>query len=218
MLLKIYATSLNYHDLVGIDGGIRGLPVPRVPCSDASATVLALGEGVKPFAVGDAEIPNFFLKWRSGPVARDTMSPVLGDQVDGALQTHLVPAGGLGGARAGRTEPSGDRDARLRRPHRLAQRGGRGAGPQSLGQTVVLQGTGGVSLAALAFAKMLGARVILTSSSDAKLARASELGADVLINYRTTPDWSAAVLAATGGEGAHLVVEVGGGETLGRRR
>ena len=82
------------------------------------------------------------------------------------------------------------------------------------GQTVVLQGTGGVSLAALAFAKMLGAQVILTSSSDAKLARARELGADVLINYRTTPDWSAAVLAATAGEGAHLVVEVGGGETL----
>ena len=69
-------------------------------------------------------------------------------------------------------------------------------------------------LAALAFARMLGARVILTSSSDEKLARAKKLGADVLINYRTTPDWSAAVLAATAGEGADLVVEVGGGETL----
>ena len=212
LLLKIHATSLNYHDLVGIDGGIRGLPVPRVPCSDASATVLAVGEGVKHFAADDAVIPNFFLKWRSGPVARDMMSPVLGDQIDGALQTHLcLPAASVARAPAGLNHLE---IATLGCAALTAWRSVVVEAQVQPGQTVVLQGTGGVSLAALAFAKMLGARVILTSSSDAKLARAKELGADVLINYRTTPDWSAAVLAATGGEGAHLVVEVGGGETL----
>jgi NADPH:quinone reductase-like Zn-dependent oxidoreductase len=214
LLLKIHATSLNYHDLVGIDGGIRGLPVPRVPCSDASATVLAVGDGIKQFAVGDAVVPNFFLNWKSGPVARDVMSPVLGDQVDGALQTHLcLPAASV--VRA----PSGLNHLEIATLGCAALTAWRSVVVEAQvqpGQTVVLQGTGGVSLAALAFAKMLGARVILTSSSDAKLARARELGADVLINYRTTPDWSAAVLEATAGAGANLVVEVGGGETLGQ--
>ena len=214
LLLKIHATSLNYHDLVGIDGGIRGLPVPRVPCSDASATVLAVGEGIKQFAVGDAVVPNFFLNWKSGPVARDVMSPVLGDQVDGALQTHLcLPAASVVRAPAGLNHLE---IATLGCAALTAWRSVVVEAQVQPGQTVVLQGTGGVSLAALAFAKMLGARVILTSSSDAKLARARQLGADVLINYRTTPDWSAAVLEATAGAGANLVVEVGGGETLGQ--
>ena len=212
VLLQIHATSLNFHDLVGIDGGIRGLPIPRVPCSDASATVLAVGDGNKRFAVGDAVIPNFFLNWTSGPVAREVMSPVLGDQVDGALQTHLcLPAASVVRAPAGLNH---EEIATLGCAALTAWRSVVVEAQVQPGQTVVLQGTGGVSLAALAFAKMLGARVILTSSSDEKLARARELGADVLINYRTTPDWSAAVLAATAGEGAHLVVEVGGGETL----
>ena len=142
------------------------------------------------------------------------MSPVLGDQVDGALQTHLcLPAASV--VRA----PSGLNHLEIATLGCAALTAWRSVVVEAQvqpGQTVVLQGTGGVSLAALAFAKMLGARVILTSSSDAKLARAKQLGADVLINYRTTPDWSAAVLEATAGAGANLVVEVGGGETLGQ--
>jgi NADPH:quinone reductase-like Zn-dependent oxidoreductase len=214
VLLKIHATSLNFHDLIGIDGGIRGLPVPRVPCSDASATVLAAGDGVEHIAGGDAVIPNFFLNWISGPISRDVMSPVLGDQIDGTLQTYLcLPAKSVVRAPAGLSH---DEIATLGCAALTAWRSVVVEAQLQPGQTVVLQGTGGVSLAALAFARMLGARVIITSSSDEKLARAKTLGADVLINYRTTPDWSAAVLDATAGEGANLVVEVGGGETLAR--
>lgn len=93
LLLQVHATSVNFHDLVGIDGGIPGLPVPRVPFSDASATVLEVGAGVEGFAVGDRVVPCFFLNWERGPIDAGVMQPVLGDQVDGALQTHVcVPA------------------------------------------------------------------------------------------------------------------------------
>jgi NADPH:quinone reductase-like Zn-dependent oxidoreductase len=213
-LLRVHATSVNYHDLVGIDGGIPNLPVPRVPFSDASATVVAIGDGVTSVALGDPVIPGFFRHWQSGPPNKDAQSVVLGDQVDGTLQSHLVvPAQSLARAPAGLTH--GER-ATLGCAGLTAWRSIVVEAGIRPGQTVVVQGTGGVSLFALGFAKMLGARVILTSSSDAKLERAGAFGADVLINYGTTPDWARAVMVATGGHGADLVVEVGGGATLGQ--
>lgn len=101
-LLRIHATSIDFHDLVGIHGGIPNLPVPRVPFSDASATIAAIGDGVTAFAVGDAVIPSFFWNWQAGPPTRASQSIVLGDQVDGTLQTHVVvPARSLVAAAKG---------------------------------------------------------------------------------------------------------------------
>jgi len=214
LLLRVHATSVNYHDLLAMSGGIPGLPIPRVPFSDASATVAGIGVGVEGFAIGDAVVPNFFINWRSGAINSAAMSPVLGDQVDGALQTYVgVPSGCV-----------------ARSPNNLSHEEIATLGCAALtawrslvleakiqpGQTVLLQGTGGVSLAALAFARMLGARIIITSSSDEKLARARALGAHEGINYRTTPNWEKAVLERTDGQGVDVVVELGGGETLHR--
>jgi len=212
-LLRVRATSLNYHDWIGVNGGIPGLLVPRVPFSDASAEIVALGSGVKGWSAGERVLPSFYLDWYSGRPTQAARSRVLGDQVDGALQTHVVvPANSL-----------------VRTPKHLSDVEAATLGCAGLtawrslvveagmqpGETVVLQGTGGVSIFALGFAKMLGARVIITSSSDEKLKRARALGADVCINYRENPEWHRNVLDATGGLGADLVVEVGGGATLG---
>ena len=140
------------------------------------------------------------------------MSVVLGDQVDGTLQSHVVvPAASLARAPAGLTHEA---IATLGCAGLTAWRSLIVEAKVKPGQTVVLQGTGGVSLLALGFAKMAGARVIITSSSDEKLERARALGADVTINYRALPEWAGAVRVATDGLGADVVVEVGGGETL----
>ncbi len=212
VLLRIHATSLNYHDLVGIDGGIPGVPLPRVPCSDASATVVEAGPGVEAFAVGERVVPSFFLNWQRGPIEASVKYPILGDQVDGTLQSHIcVPARTVVRSPA---KLSHEEVATLGCAGLTAWRSLAHEALVQPGQTVLLQGTGGVSLAALAFARMLGARVILTSSSDAKLERAKQLGAHEVINYRTSPDWHTAVLDLTGGLGVDVVVEVAGGETL----
>lgn len=213
VLLRVHATSVNYHDLIGVNGGLDGLAMGRVPFSDASATVLSLGDGVTDFAVGDRVIPGFFQNWQAGPPTRARLRPVLGDEVDGTLQSIVcVPAKSLAKTpeHLNHLEASTLGCAGLTAWRSLVVE----AGLQP-GQTVLLQGTGGVSLFALGFAKMMGARVIITSSSDAKLERARALGADVTINYRDTPRWARAVLDETGGAGVDLVVEVGGGETLG---
>lgn len=169
VLLRVHATSVNFHDLIGIDGGIPGLPVPRVPFSDASATVLEVGAGVEGFAVGDHVVPGFFPNWERGPIVASAQKVILGDQIDGALQTHLcVPARSI--ARAPANMPH-EAVATLGCAGLTAWRSLVDEAELRPGQTVLLQGTGGVSLAALAFARMLGARVIITSSSDEKLAR-----------------------------------------------
>ncbi len=212
LLLRNHATSINFHDLLGIDGGIPGLRLGRVPFSDASSTVVACGSEVRGFSPGDAVIPAFFPNWISGPVNVAVKRPITGDQIDGTLQTHLCCA-----AHSVVRAPSGlshDEIATLGCAALTAWRAVVVEAKMQPGQTVVLQGTGGVSLAALAFAKMLGARVIITSSSDAKLQRARELGADLAINYLDCPAWHEAVLANTSGIGADLVVDVGGGATI----
>ena len=212
VLIGIHATSVNFHDLIGVEGGLRGLPLPRVPFSDASAIIIAAGEDVENFKVGDAVIPSFYPNWQSGPVSDEVMVPLLGDHIDGTLQTHLaISAKSIARAPAGLTH---EEVATLGCAALTAWRSLVVEAKVQPGQTIVLQGTGGVSLAALAFGKMLGARIIITSSSDDKLARAKALGADVLINYRTTPKWHDAVLDATNGAGADLIVELGGGSTL----
>lgn len=212
VLLRVHATSINYHDLIGVNGGIPGLTVPRVPFSDACGTIEAVGEGVEGWTVGERVLPSFFLDWADGRPNRASLSRILGDQVDGALQTHLVvPARILAKAPQ---HLSHIQAATLCCAGLTAWRAIMVEAQIQRGQTVLLLGTGGVSLFGLAFARLSGAQVIITSSSDEKLSRARELGADVTINYRKDVDWAKRVIEHTGGEGADLVIEVGGGGTL----
>jgi NADPH:quinone reductase-like Zn-dependent oxidoreductase len=212
VLLRIRATSVNYKDYLGVvTGELPDLTWPRVPFADASAQVVELGEDVTNVAVGDRVIPSFFPKWQAGDPTADGLSLIHGDQVDGMLQTHvcvssvcLVPA------------PAHLSDVEAATLGCAGVTAWRAFSKASVkpGHTVVIQGTGGVSLFALGFAKMAGATVILTSSSDAKLERGRELGADHTINYSRTPEWSSAVLGITDGRGADTIIDVGGAQTL----
>lgn len=213
-LLRVRATSVNYHDLVNVQGGIPRLPYPRVPFSDVCAEVEAVGEGVRRVKPGDRVCANFFPRWISGRPEAAFTSPVFGDQIDGFLQTRaVVPAESLVHAPAHLTD---EEAATLGCAGLTAWRSVVAEGGTKAGDVVVVQGTGGVSLFALGFAKMLGAVVVLTSSSDEKLERARALGADHLLNYRTDPDWDRRVGEITGGRGADLVVDVGGSDTFPR--
>ena len=210
--VRVRAVSLNYHDLVNLMGLIDG-PWPRVPMTDGAGEVVAVGPGVRDVALGDRVVGAFHPGWPAGPPTRAAKRECPGDTGDGWLQQHVtfpatalvpVPANlSLEEAAtlpcAGTTAWSSLREAALRPGH-----------------TVVTQGTGGVSMLALQLAKAHGARVIATSSSDDKLVRARDLGADHTVNYRTTPDWEKEVRAITGGVGADLVLDVAGQETLGR--
>lgn len=214
VLLRIRATSVNFHDYSGVHGRIANLPWPRIPFSDACAEVLDVGEDVTRVVMGDRVCPNFFPKWQGGRPSQDGLSVIYGDQVDGFLQEYVcVDAGSLVHAPRHLTDAEA---ATLPCAGLTAWRSLVVEAQVKPGATVVVQGTGGVSLFALGIAKMLGARVIATSSSEEKLVRAEELGADHVINYRRTPDWDQQVLALTNGRGADVVVDVGGSDTLPR--
>lgn len=213
--VKIAASSINFRDLMTIkDPVARNLPYPRVPNSDGAGTVTAVGAGVTGLKVGDRVASCFFQDWPAGPCSVDVMNSALGGALDGVLAEEVVlKAGGVIpvpehlSLEQAATLPC----AALTAWHALAEVGG-----VTAGDTVLLLGTGGVSIFALQFAKLMGARVILTSSSDAKLERAKAMGADDTVNYRTHPDWQDAVMDLTGGVGADVTVEVGGAGTLTR--
>ncbi len=212
-LLRMAGSCLNYHDAVVVWGLIPGLTYPRVPLSDGCGTVLAVGEGVGRVAPGDRVAPNFYPAWHSGPPTAASKQPIFGEGIDGCCTEHMVV----------------DASCLVRVPHHLSDVEAATLpcaavtawsavvldGGVEAGQTVVVQGTGGVSLFALQIARAHGARVIATSSSDEKLERARALGAEETINYRTRPDWSADVRELTGGRGADIVVDVAGETTLG---
>jgi NADPH:quinone reductase-like Zn-dependent oxidoreductase len=212
VLIRMRGSSVNYHDFVSIKRIKAGLPCPRVPFSDGCGEIIAVGEGVTRLHEGDRVCPNFFPLWQGGPPKRERLSVVYGDHIDGCLQTHpcfdesslVVPPAHLSDIEAATLGCAG----------LTAWRSLVVEGKITAGQTVLVQGTGGVALFAIAFAKMFGARVILTSSSDDKLERAKHLGVDHGINYRTVPDWSTRVLELTDGCGADLVLDLGGTKTL----
>lgn len=212
VLLRNAATSLNFHDFVNVKGGIPGLPCPRVPFSDACAEVLEVGDDVTDLKVGDRVIPNFFTHWMDGEPTDAATRLVPGDQTDGMLQHYVtMDTASLVKAPAGLT----DREAAtLGCAGVTAWRSVVVEAKIRPGQVVMIQGTGGVSLFALAFAKMAGATVILTSSSDEKLERAHTLGADHLHNYRRDPAWDEFAQKVTDGRGVDLVVDVAGASTL----
>ena len=215
VLVRMKAVSLNYRDMLMVNGMYGRGPVTGAvitPFSDGCGVIEAVGPGVTRVAVGDRVATMFFQNWISGPPTLEKLSSSLGFPIPGAgrelavlsqhgvskvpdaLSDHQVatlPCAALTAWRAI------FEDARLQP-----------------GDTVVLQGTGGVSIFGLQFAHAAGLRTVITSSSDEKLERARGLGADHLVNYKKTPDWAVAVREATAGVGADLVIEVGGGGTI----
>ncbi len=206
--VRVEATSLNFRDLL-IAGRMGG---DRIPLSDGAGRVIARGDGVDGVEVGDRVAGCFFPHWVDGRIDGAIHDAALGGTIDGMLaETVVLPAHGVVAIPAGWTSLHAATlpCAGLTAWNALVE------GQQvRAGQTVVLLGTGGVSVFGLQFAKMLGARAIITSSSDEKLEQMVDLGADVTVNYRTTPDWGDAILEATGGQGADLILEVGGADTL----
>jgi len=213
VLVDLHAASLNYRDLMTINGSYNPkMALPRIPGSDASGIVTAIGSAVTSFKVGDHVTSLFFQAWQDGPILPSTGKSALGGPIDGVFSTqHLFPETGLIHAPAGlsHAEAATLPCAALTAWNALVE-----TGHLHAGQTVLVLGTGGVSLFALQIAKAHGARVLITSSSDEKLARARTLGADETINYRTTPDWDREVFRLTNNRGADHIVEVGGAGTL----
>ncbi|MCK2151223.1 NAD(P)-dependent alcohol dehydrogenase [Marinobacter alexandrii] len=209
--VRVRASSLNFHDYAVVVGAIP-TEDGRIPMADGAGTVEAVGEGVTEFKTGDNVVSTFFPQWLDGPAAIDNFSTTPGDGEDGyARELVIRPANWFTLAPKGysHAEAATLTTAGLTAWRALVVNGGLKAG-----DTVLTLGTGGVSIFALQFAKMMGATVISTSSSDDKLARLRELGADHTINYKTTPAWGAKVQELTNGEGVDHVIEVGGPGTL----
>jgi NADPH:quinone reductase-like Zn-dependent oxidoreductase len=180
--------------------------------SDGAGEVVAVGEGVNEFAIGDHVVSTFFPGWQEGQPEIDDMGTVPGDGVDGfARQQVTMAAIGFTHAPKGYSHAEA---ATLTCAGLTAWRALMVDGPLKPGETVLIQGTGGVSVFALQFAKVAGATVIATSSSDEKLARLETLGADHLINYRKHENWGDLVRELTAGRGVDHVIEVGGPATL----
>jgi len=215
VLVRLNAASINYRDFM-ICAGQFAPPedLPIVPLSDGAGEVVAVGDGVTSLSVGDHVSPLFFPRWMSGDALGDERAVSTGCEADGCLREYGVfdeqgvvknaphltdeqaacfPCAGLTAWNALVTTSN-----------------------VQPGDTVLVLGTGGVSIFALQFAKALGARVIVTSSSNEKLERAQALGADAVINYRDTPQWGLAAKELTGGRGVDVVVEIGGTKTLGQ--
>lgn len=213
VLVRVRAASLNYRDLLMVRGEYnRKQPLPLIPCSDGAGEVVAVGGGVSRVKVGDRVCGIFAQRWIAGEPTREKLRSTLGGPLDGMLAEQVVLS--EEGVVPVPANLSDEEAATLPCAAVTAWNAVARHGSVKAGDTVLLQGTGGVSLFALQFARLLGARVILTSSSDEKLARARELGAAEGINYRETPDWGAKVKALTGGVGVDCVVEVGGAGTL----
>ncbi len=210
--VRVRAVSLNYRDLMVADGRYGKAHLPLIPLSDGAGEVAAVGEGVTRWKPGDRVAGTFFQGWNSGPFRRDALA--LGGALDGMFAERvLLPEDG---AVAIPPHLSWEEAATLPCAavtawHALVTHGNIAAD-----ETVLLLGTGGVSLFALQFAKMHGARVIITSSSDEKLARARALGADEGVNYRENPDWEKEVFRLTAKAGVDHVVEVVGGDAFTR--
>ncbi len=207
-LVRLKVATLNFRDLMALRGQLSGVREPEyIPLSDAVGEVVSVGPGVTRVATGDRVNPLFATGWFSGSRPPATVG-MLGGPVDGvARQFATFDADSL----CRIPDQIGDLEAAtLPCAGVTAWNALFGARPLKAGDWVLAQGTGGVSLAALQWAKAAGARVVITSSSDAKLRRAKALGADVTLNYRTSPDWAQAALDALEGRGVDILVDVVG--------
>lgn len=209
--VQLHASSLNYHDYMVVTGGIP-TPDGRIPMSDGAGEVVEVGDGVTEFAAGDRVISTFFPRWLGGEPELANLVEVPGDRSDGyAREAVVAPASAFTHAPAGYSHAEA---ATLTCAALTAWRALFVEASLRPGETVLVQGTGGVSIFALQFAKAAGARVIATSSSDEKLERLRAMGADHLINYRRDEAWGATARKLTGGRGVDHVVEIGGAGTL----
>ncbi len=217
VLIKVRAVSLNYRDLMMVKGLYNPkMSLPRIPCSDGAGEVVAVGQGVTRVRAGDRVCGIFMQRWLDGPLTADKSKQALGGDVDGMLTEYALL----------------HQDGVIRFPEHLSyeeaatlpcagvtawnalHHAGEPPSPAQPGDTVLIQGTGGVSIFALQFAKLLGLKVIGTSSSDEKLARASALGLDEGRNYKQHSDWFKWAAEITGGSGPHRIIEVGGADTF----
>jgi NADPH:quinone reductase-like Zn-dependent oxidoreductase len=214
--LRMRAWSTNFRDLGITLGRYPGGALPRdtIALSDGAGEVVAVGAGVSRWQPGDRVAANFFQDWRAGPIRPQVFGSALGGAIDGMLAEEVV----LGEAGLVRIPEhlSFEQAAALPCAGVTAWNALFEVGSLRPGQTVLVMGSGGVSVFALQLARAAGARVIATTSSDDKAKRLVALGADAVVNYRTQPDWDHAVLKHTGGAGVDLVVEVGGAGTLAR--
>ncbi|WP_034997380.1 zinc-dependent alcohol dehydrogenase family protein [Beijerinckia mobilis] len=209
--VRLRASSLNYHDYAVVSG-MWGPAVPRIPMADGAGEIIEIGADVTEFAVGDHVVSTFFPTWLDGVAEVVGFATVPGDGIDGyAREMVTAPATWFTRAPRGYTHAEA---ATLTTAGLTAWRALFVDGGLKAGDTVLIQGTGGVSLFALQFAKIAGATVIATSSSDEKLARVKALGADHLINYRENPNWGETARELTDGRGVDHVIEVGGPGTL----
>jgi NADPH:quinone reductase-like Zn-dependent oxidoreductase len=212
-LVRIRAVSLNYRDLfIAMGRHPASRPPSVIPTSDGAGEVVAVGAGVTRVKPGDRVAPTFFQTWTDGLPTKEKVANALGGSVHGVLAEYVaVDAEGLVllpqhfTFEDGATLPC----AAVTAWNSLVCEGG-----LKPGQTVLAQGTGGVSIFALQLGRALGARVIITSSQDAKLERAKALGAYGTVNYKKHPDWEEQVLELTGGQGVDHVLEVAGAETF----
>jgi NADPH:quinone reductase-like Zn-dependent oxidoreductase len=214
ILIKVHATSLNYRDTAVVSGLYPGQTLPVIPLSDGAGEVVEIGEGVTRVKVGDRVAGIFFQDWIAGRLTRQKIKSALGGAIDGMLAEYVVL----------------NQEGVVHLPEHLSYEEGAALpcaavtawqalvtrGQLAAGETVLLLGTGGVSIFALQFAKILGGRIIITSSSDEKLERAKAMGAHETINYKTYPEWQEQVWQLTRQEGVDQVVEVGGAGTLDR--
>jgi NADPH:quinone reductase-like Zn-dependent oxidoreductase len=214
VLVRVHAISFNYRDLLMVKGLYNPkLALPRIPCSDGAGQVAAVGEAVTLWQPGDRVAGIFMQNWQDGPPTPVKTRGALGGDIDGMLAEYVVL----------------NESGLVRLPEHLSFEEGAtlpcaavtawnalAAGHLKPGSTVLIQGTGGVSIFALQFARLMGARVLGVSGSYEKLERAFSMGLDAGLNYREIPDWDRWAVAETGGEGVDLVVEVGGQGTLPR--
>lgn len=214
VVVRFHAASLNYRDLMFVKGTYHPkAKLPAIPFSDGAGEVVAVGRDVTRWKIGDRVCPIFVQGWIEGePTLQKNRTALGGGELDGVLREYgafdeqgLVEIPGSLSFEEAATLPC----AALTAWNALVH-----SGKLKAGETVLTLGTGGVSMFALQFAKLQGARVVATSSSDEKLERAKELGADFTINYRSTPDWDKEVLRLTNRTGVDHVVEVGGAGTL----
>jgi NADPH:quinone reductase-like Zn-dependent oxidoreductase len=213
ILVRLRAASLNFRDLLTVEGKYNPKQkLPLVPCSDGAGEVVEVGAGATRVRPGDRVMTLFAQRWLAGRPTRERLRSTLGGPLDGTLAELAVL----------------DQDGVVKTPEHLSDEEAATLpcaavtawsalvteGGITAGDTVLVQGTGGVSLFALQLAKLLGARVVATSSRDEKLARVRAMGADETINYREVPAWGARAKELTGGAGVDHVVEVGGAGTL----
>lgn len=215
VLVRMTAASLNYRDLMVVKGVYNPrMKRPMVPLSDGAGVVEETGPGVTRFQKGDRVAACFMQKWIEGPVTREKGASALGGAIDGVLREFAVfSEQGLVAVPATLSdeEAAALPCAGVTAWHALFEHT-----PMAPGETVLLQGTGGVSIFGLQFAHAAGLRTIVTSSSDEKLERAGQMGASETINYKKTPNWDEEARRLTGGRGVDHVVEVGGSDTMPR--